>query len=262
MNRVWIIAASPEREAQARVLMRSIERFSPDFIHLIDPTLGYPKKTITEQVVLTRLRLALKYLESGAKEVIVLGADNYFYSDPIELAAQYVDREALFIPHCQVWLPPPHDQNRSLIRAGVINSDLHVWRNTKRVRDFMRIIIHEIDHGPLFNVFEVEQWWLPYALSHLDAALIKAPGYGVAYYNLHEREIFPLIVRSTDGRQGPLRNMHYSGMTFGPKAKSLTEYPLPFSRSLNSTEKRLFGEYQREVEAEMILDGAAKSPQT
>lgn len=267
MNRVWVISATPERSAQARILMQSIAEHSSGMIQLINPLINAPpRKSITELVVLSRLRAALVHLESGTDEVIVLGADNFFYSDPMEIGHTYAGREALFIPHCQEWLPAPHNQNRSLMRAGVINSDLHVWRNTPKVRSFLRTIIIEIDHGPLHNAFEMEQWWLPHCLSHLDAELIRHPGYGVSYYNMHEREIFgdptKPVVRRTNGVVGDLRNMHYSGMTFKATSPLLTDYPLPFLRQINQVEYLIFSEYREKVRNKMTLDAQIEIAKT
>ncbi len=255
-RKVWLCSASDSRMPQAEVLGASVRKHTDYAFGRLNP--GGDEAEQREhrgliELLVSRQRsaAALKLLTEGADEVIVSGSDYLVCGPLVDL-----NREAdcLFCPHTYELMPePPQQQNVNLTRSGVINSDFQVWRNTRKVREFLRTMIAE-QNGPterIRDALDFEQLWLPYALSCANGALITHPGYGMSYYNMHEREIImrtaeTYLLRTSSGEQ-PLRTFHFSGMEFGPQSAPLTKYEVPFRRALSGAEVEFFLAYKNEV---------------
>lgn len=261
-KKVWLCSASDARLPQAKVLADSVYKHTNYSFGRLNPEEGTSAKRYPQLIELfvtqQRLSAALKLLTEGAEEVVISGADYVIYGPLPELSAEYGRHPCLFCPHVLSLMPDgPQQQNVNLTRAGVINSDFQVWRNTLKVREFLRAVITELQ-GPLERFrdsFDFEQAWLPYALSCAGGALITHPGYGVAYYNLHERKVFSYggtnLQIDTEDAKVPLRTFHFSGMEFTEGARFLTRFPHPFKRGLNSAENTIVENYRREVSQKM-----------
>ncbi len=241
---------------QAEVLGASVRKHTDYAFGRLNPGGGEADQLTHRgliELLVSRQRSAatLKLLTEGADEVIVSGSDYLVCGPLVDLDSK---PDCLFCPHTYELMPePPQQQNVNLSRSGVINSDFQVWRNTRKVRDFLKCMIAE-QNGPterLRDALDFEQLWLPYALSCANGALIKHPGYGMSYYNMHERMIKmrtaeTYLLETIEGEQ-PLRTFHFSGMEFGPQAAPLTKYELPFKRPLSRAEQEFLLSYKEQV---------------
>lgn len=260
MKKKFVCVHTPCRTFQARTLFASVTKWLPEreFVGVQVDKVGKYADTFLH-VACARVESTLEMFEAGAPEVIQCGVDYLVCSDFWEIDEVLKHPEALFVPHVVEVLPPEIPWLRNLLHGGVINSDFQVWRNTPAVRDFLKEMLKQIS-SPKFKVtspFEIEQWWLQCALSMLDSpALIRNPGYGVAFYNLHERwlekdpDSEPYYVK-TAGKMGSgsgrrLSTFHFSGMKFDDKASLLTVYGEPFGRKLNAAEVEFIKDYRRQ----------------
>lgn len=257
MKTAWICVSTEERRRQANILQGSLSEWCPsvEFIHIY---ISLQKTVIHKEVALARLRGALTYLNWDYDQVIISGADYMVYGD-IETTLSSTKGEALFAPHTTKLHQGVNSQNLSLIKAGVINSDFQVWRNTKEVLTFLETIIQNIKGlGDTESPFLYEQLWLPYTLATLNAHLIRNKGIGAAYYNLHEREIrgdmeAPYVFdKEQEGHCYRLLAFHYSG--FSPHKTGLTTYGKPYDRKLTKCENELIAAY-----GQLLLEGNSPS---
>ena len=138
----------------------------------------------------------LKYLfqAKGADKLIYLDPDIYCYQ-PLETALALLDRCAIVLtPHCT---QPIHDELRpaeqDFLRTGIFNLGFIGLRHCEEAlllldwweQRCLTLGYHEIPSG-LF----VDQKWLNLAPCFFSSVeILKHPGYNMAYWNLHEREL-------------------------------------------------------------------------
>lgn len=219
----WVCAYSDNYKAQAKVLEDSVKKYT-EYI-FIRPSMRAPTFFSASRA---RIGAATTLLQSGAEEVVVSGAD-CLVTNAINLQAFNYD--CLFCPHS--YNLPNETQLWTFMRGGLINSDFQVWR--PGAVKFLTEMMKATKRGYPEGEFEIEQAWLPLALSCSNGKLIERPEVGVAYYNLHEREI-----------TSKTELIHFSG--WDPKnPEKFTKYPMP--RELNSTEQKIFNEYKQLVKA-------------
>ncbi len=218
----WVCAASEEYLLQMHALEESVNRYEPqyEFVACQSPV-GM------QEAVQCRMTEVLRLLDIGATEVVETGADVWLLA-PLDLSRFKGD--LLFCPH--LFELPAEAQMVTMMKGGLINSDFQVWRQGSR--EFLRRILTTIKSRKPDIDFEGEQTWLPFALSCLDAKLIRDKSIGVAYYNLHERVI---------GLYTKL--VHFSGWS-SASPEQFTKYPMP--RELDSYEQMILEEYAHAVE--------------
>lgn len=216
----WICAYSEKYKAQAKVLRDSVERHMPEYLFVAQPGLQS-----FEQAARARLGEAVSALANGAQEVIISGADCYVTSH-FELPKS---GNCLFTPHA--FRLPDDSQCHTFMRGGLINSDFQVWR--QGALPFLEKMLEMISTNKAQNIFEEEQAWLPLALSCAQGELIQSRDIGVAYYNLHEREILPRT-----------KLIHFSGWDKS-QPERFTKYPMP--RDLTEYEQSILREYAMKV---------------
>jgi GT2 family glycosyltransferase/glycosyltransferase involved in cell wall biosynthesis len=170
---------------------------------------------------------AFEYLFArGAPVVIYLDPDIEVFDSLGPLEPLTRARGMVLTPH--VTEPLPQDgkrpENRDLLLSGIYNlgflalsaeaagTFLPWWRGRLR-----RDCLNDIARG-LF----VDQRWIDLAPALFEPAILKDPGYNVAYWNLPHRILMRdgdrILVNADDGRH-PLRFFHYSG--FSPRTPHL-----------------------------------------
>jgi hypothetical protein len=123
-----------------------------------------------------------------------------------------------------------------------------VWRAEPGVVDFLNTLIHNLSVGsPVQTIFEHEQHWLPFALAQCNGKLITHPGYGMAFYNLHERSLDVHQRVRGAGATGYLRTFHFTGMDFHKSATQLSRHQGKDMRLLTQYEHTLAEEYRKKV---------------
>lgn len=162
----------------------------------------------------------------GAEVVIYLDPDIEVFDSLGPLEPLTRTHGLVLTPHITEPLPPDgqHPSERDLLIAGIYNlgflalsaeaakTFLPWWRQRLR-----RDCLNDPAHG-LF----VDQRWIDFVPALFAPAILKDPGYNVAYWNLPHR----VLARQEDGKgdrifvdERPLRFLHFSG--FSPRAPHL-----------------------------------------
>lgn len=239
----WICSSSEFYAPQLSLLRESVEKHTDHkFIHIQAASLANQDLLLT--IAIQRLSQALKLLKQDATEVVISGADYLLISRPAELEEEYKDFDCLFCPHTLA-MPAEPGSCINLMRGGLINSDFQVWRSTPRVIDFLEKVLVSLQE-PLYSIFEYEQAWLPLALATARGGLITHPGYGVAWYNLHERSFTEKNVIHL-GTKYALRTMHFSGLDTNPDAVKLSRHGTMLIDQLPVAAAKLVRRYKHEV---------------
>ncbi|SDE67966.1 glycosyltransferase [Desulfuromonas thiophila] len=266
----------------ARTLLQSVARQMPDadrFCVIVDTDLSYAQELRAEfdtirldqlhlpdgddflfQYTVLELNTAVKpwalqhLLQRGYRQVIYLDPDIFLYRPLAALFDLFsAGAKIVLTPHL---LAPLNDSYRptelDIRRAGTYNlgfcavaaSDtalayLHWWQEKLR-----RDCIVDINSG----IF-VDQSWMDLVPGLFDqVAILRHPGYNVAYWNLAQRVIrdsAPLADPQVNGQ--PLVFFHFSGFDpFAPERVSKHQNRFTFS-NLPSATRRRFEDYAEQV---------------
>jgi glycosyltransferase involved in cell wall biosynthesis/GT2 family glycosyltransferase len=238
--------------AYARVLAASLGRHNPGVrLHVLlldDPDRSIPPEpsfeiiradelrfdppselhTMAAIYDVTELATAVKpwlfeyFFERGASVAIYLDPDIEVFGSLGPLEPWTRERGMLLTPHITEPLPQDgrHPDERDLLVSGVYNLGF-LALSAEAAKPFLRwwqerLRRHCLNDtaGGLF----VDQRWIDFAPALFEPAILKDPGYNVAYWNLPHRAL------TRDGRRilvngRPLRFFHYSG--FSPQAPHL-----------------------------------------
>lgn len=209
---------------------------------------------VTELATAVKPRLLRTLRDEGQTVVLYLDPDIRIFG-PLDDAFACADRHTLVLtPHTTV--PLPRDDRRvgnaHILAAGVYDpgfvavgrdSDPFLqwwWEQTRR----------EALSDPLQMMF-TDQRWIDMAPCFFDHILLKHPGYNVAYWNLHGRE----VTHTRDGylvNGEPLKFFHFSGFDY-QKPHLLSKHQLDRPRILLSEHPAvaaLCRDYAAEVEAQ------------
>jgi hypothetical protein len=257
MKKAWVCASTHERLHQAHILKACVEEYCSDYIFLwfdLDKEPNPPNRTFDhgQRLGYMKYKRVLELLSSGFDEIIFTGSDYLVFPAGVNDLG-LMDADALFTPHALKLMSPPQQQNVNLVRAGVINSDFQVWRNTRDAKNFLFRLYSQLgDMEPHSLPGLFEQIWMPYALSSMRAQLIRDPGHGISYYNLHERTLIGDVVNpkvmplahifdepDMESKFSLARTFHFSGFDLAkdPALQKLSIYPECFARDLTDTEK-------------------------
>jgi hypothetical protein len=130
-------------------------------------------------------------------QVILVGADVYFTGAFLREVNSDVTSSTIGVPH--MLSPLPDDgkapTNLGVFRAGQINADFTVWRRHQEVFAFLNWQARQLEQvceadikgqGVLYD-----QTFLNFAPSFIQGfKVLRHPGFNVAYYNLHERDVW------------------------------------------------------------------------
>ncbi|HEX7150524.1 MAG TPA: glycosyltransferase [Thermoanaerobaculia bacterium] len=262
--------------AHARVLAASLARHNPgarlSVVVLDDPERSTPAEpsfdiihagelpfdppsdlyTMAATYDVTELATALKpwafahFFARGASVVIYLDPDIEIFDALGPLEPLTRAHGIVITPHITEPLPQDgkHPDERDLLISGVYNlgflalsapaaTTFLPWWQERLRRDCL--------NDPAHGLF-VDQRWIDFVPAFFQPAILKDPGYNVAYWNLPQR----VLTRDgdrilVDGR--PLRFFHYSG--FSPRARHLlTKHQLDAPR-IRLSEKPILAELCR-----------------
>jgi glycosyltransferase involved in cell wall biosynthesis/GT2 family glycosyltransferase len=279
--------------AYARVLAASLTRHNPnsrlqvvvlddpdrsissepsfDIIHVdelpFDPSSDLYTMAATYDV--TELATAVK--PWAFEHLFARGASVVIYLDPdIEVFDSLGPLEPLTRAHGMVLTPHvteplPQDgkrpEDRDMLLSGIYNlgflalsaqgarAFLPWWRERLR-----RNCLNDIAHG-LF----VDQRWIDFAPALFEPAILKDPGYNVAYWNLPHRALTldgDRILVNADGGRRPLRFFHYSG--FSPRLPHLLSKHQLASPRIRLSDASLVGDLCRRYAAALEANGFAE----
>lgn len=205
MRHLVLTFASQSYEPQFRAFCRSLERVSPDI-----PLRAI--RDIQDPIEMLRRRPAeiLKALEEGFDQVIFSGADQIFFQ-PISFDFHTPEPNGVLFRHCRI--PPPNDGRHptvhDVLRTGTFNSDLQVWNNTAKTRDFLAWYARELTRECVTDFSR----GLFFDQTYLNLAPCKTypwNDHNVAFYNLHDR-----VVTRRNGKwyvgDVYLSSFHFSG---------------------------------------------------
>lgn len=265
----------------ARVLAESFQKHNPGcpfFVLLLDPVDGYfaPEKESfrlleTRQLAIPNLEsflfkysileastavkptlLKKLFAEHDVQKLIYLDPDILVLSSLKELAALLGEYSVVLTPHITRPYPDaakPGDHD--ILQAGSYNLGFIGLQNTAVTQQLLNWWEDKLYHHGLVafdrNMF-VDQRWMDLAPALFgDIKILREPGYNVAYWNLHERQV------SLQGEQvlvngNPCRFFHFSG--FNPEDMSVvSKHQNRFKmRELGDT-KSLFARYR-----DLVLD--------
>ena len=159
------------------------------------------------------------FKNKDAERVIFFDSDILIYSRLQEVIDLLDKKDFVLVPH--ILGPAPEDGKRPAMRdyslTGTFNLGFFACSNRKPSlqvlgwwRDLLyRQCYHQADKGLM-----VDQKWMDFVPSFCDNyAILKHPGYDIAYWNIHERRIRLHKGKYTaNGR--PLRFFHFSGISF------------------------------------------------
>jgi glycosyltransferase involved in cell wall biosynthesis len=242
--------------AHARVLAASLARHNPnsrlkvvvlddpdrctsaepafDIIHIDEVPFDPPSDLYTMAATYDVTELATAVKPWAFEHLFARGASVAIYLDPdIEVFDSLGPLEPLarahgmiLTPHVTAPLPQDgkHPDERDLLLSGIYNLGF-LALSAEAARTFLpwwrarlrRDCLNDTTHG-LF----VDQRWIDLAPSLFEPAILKDPGYNVAYWNLPHRVLTrdgDRILVQGDGGVRPLRFFHFSG--FSPRTPHL-----------------------------------------
>lgn len=165
-------------------------------------------------ILKARYRSVIEVFDQGYDEVLFLGADQVFF-DEFYLYDDHAD--VLLVPHAGT-LPPLDNKSPSrydLLRTGVFNSDIVLWRNKPETRKALEMIDQaiQIDHRADFSKgLFYDQTFLNLLPGNLRCEICNDPSVNYAFYNMHERELTKIGDRYYVNGY-PLVSTQFSGFT-------------------------------------------------
>ncbi len=264
--------------AQARVLARSFKREHPDsgmFVLVIDDIEGFvdasqePFETLTlgELAIPDVQSLCFKYTvmelatavkpfllqflldRRGVQRLLYLDPDIQVTSDLSQLFERLLQKSIMLTPHITRAIDDGSFASEvRIMQSGTYNLGFIGISDTPTTREMLawwqkRCHDHCVSR-PEQGLF-VDQKWIDLVPGLFgDVDVIREPGYNVAYWNLHEREVTinspPLVNGQT------LRFFHFSG--YDPdKPHIVSKHQTRFNMNEVGDAERLFGEYGRRL---------------
>ena len=201
--------------------------FSPEdeqFTTLLIPELGIPnlpgflfKYSILEASTAVKpYFLRHLFADYPIKKLLYLDPDIQIFGPLDELSAALDDSNIVLIPHLTTPIPPDGSSptDHDIMQAGTYNLGFLGLRDGETSRALLDWWSDKLYHQCIVafekNLF-VDQRWMDLVPGLFSGVRIwRDPGYNVAYWNLHERQVTAKgETVSVNGR--PLRFFHYSG---------------------------------------------------
>lgn len=212
--------ASKDFMSRYNVLEASIRRQHPNSMILcIDPGTNTPLGTYVPNMAKDRLREALKCLEDGFTNIVVLGADCELFAPLTEIQSLLETEDIILIPHVK---SPQDDRSKmaALYKTGHANADVMVFKNTENAKDALRWLIEVTEGEDKDRGIFYEQTWLsalPFLFPHVH--ILRHPGYNVGYWDVVEAGL-KLVNNEWLLEDGsPLKIFQYSGFVKGEPEK-------------------------------------------
>ena len=168
---------------------------------------------VTELATAVKPLLLRKLLEEGRSSIIYLDPDIRLYDTIDDAARLAVEHGIVLTPHTTH--PYPNDEKQVdgffVLAAGVYNLGfIAVAPSARPFLDWWWQLTRREALADVARMMFTDQRWVDFVPSFFDHTILKDPGYNVAYWNLHSREL------TLDGNRYrvdgvPLRFFHFSG---------------------------------------------------
>jgi lipopolysaccharide biosynthesis glycosyltransferase len=180
----------------------------------------------------------------SASEILYLDADLFFYAPLAELAGLHTEYDIVLTPH--IINPMVFDGKQpdeiAYLATGTYNGGFFSMRVTENSRRFINWWCERMRDYCFYSLEQglfVDQKWMNLVPVFFDKVfIIKAPGYNVSYWNLHERSISLENDQYWVNKEDKLRFFHYSsinlkqGILFYKQQDRFTETSLPLVKDL------------------------------
>ncbi len=169
--------------------------------------------TAVKPFVLERL-----FEREGVERLFYLDPDIFVFGPLLEARAALDAGQIALTPH--ILSPIPTDgrrpQERELLQSGTYNLGFLALRRTEETRTLLHWWQQRLYEGaysdPARGMFTDQKWMDLVPGLHRGVAVLRHPGYNVAYWNLHERGDLEAAGPGTWSVRGaPLRFFHFSG---------------------------------------------------
>lgn len=227
-NLEFLVFSSPSFMNKTRICLDSIKKFHPESAiclkMMLDPK---PNETYVDGLARKRLeKLRDMLVENPSRTVVLLGADCVLY-DNIDGLREIMDESSIIItPHV---INPPKEHTAQLYKTGHVNADLIVVnRNSLPILEWL--LEQKIGYYPDEGIFYEQTWLSALPFIFHDVHILKNPGFNLAYFNIHEREIVDYsnmvkkYVVKHDGQLDWLSMIQFSGYEKGMLGKFSKHY--------------------------------------
>lgn len=216
-------------------------------------------KEMAERYNILELSCALKTFFVGwllqhesAGSVIYLDADILVFNSFGHAEELLSENSFLITPHITSPFPDQHlrPMEKDILKTGMFNAGFFAVTNDKAgntIIDWWKSRMTDQAFERPKEGLNIDQNWLNFVpLYFKDAALLEHPGYNVAYWNLHERQI------TKQGEQffandEPLVFFHYSGYVMS-SPKEISKHQDRTTMNGNKALEELFSKYHTTLE--------------
>jgi glycosyltransferase involved in cell wall biosynthesis len=221
---------------------------------------------VTELATAVKPLLLRRLLYEGQSEVVYFDPDICIYDSLIEVGALVRQHPIVLTPHTTQ--PFPRDDYRvdsfTILAAGVFNLGfIAVSQDARPFLDWWWQVTRREALSDVASMMFTDQRSIDYVPCFFDHYILKNPGYNVAYWNLHARELIlggeRYRVKEAGADSGfPLRFFHFSGFDI-QKPHLLSKYQEDRPRILLSDRPAL-ARICREYAARLREAGADSKP--
>lgn len=239
----FILASSPAYLPRAKVTIASIQKHHPKAkIQLITLNSEKTPGSYVEGLAKLRLQAAYDTLKKNQDDnVIIIGADCVLY-DP--LPAEYTSMSELYsivlTPHVLV---PPITKGAQLYKTGHANADL-IGLSHSSIPILEWLLEQEMVDKSNEGIFYEQTWLSALPFINDNIHVCRDPGVNVAYFNLHERDLFNFRGMYFVNGEHPLVMAQFSGYELGHPETASKYYSGP---ALTGDALKLFKEYDEVI---------------
>jgi glycosyltransferase involved in cell wall biosynthesis len=210
----------------------------------------------------------LQLMNEGHRFVVYLDPDILVLSPFDDVVSAFEEnQEVVLIPHTVK--PFPDDKKRpgdlDILRSGIYNLGFVAFRNSPRSREILTWWDEKLRtlcfSDPREGVFTDQKWMDYLPAFEKNVHILRHPGYNVAYWNIHERQVTLHNGQWRVGQSGgdlvPLVFYHFSG--FHPDRRDLSKYQDRYEGSLPGDLKILLADYAEKLKASDFARLSARS---
>ncbi len=151
-----------------------------------------------------------------AQKLLYFDSDILFFDNLTSIEAELEKHSIVITPHVtQPMVGDGLPRLRNFLNAGLYNGGFFAIRRCDESLHFLEWWQDRVRHEGYFNFAEgmfVDQLWLNYVpLFYPNVLISKNPGYNMAYWNMHEREVSRQNGRFVVNQSYPLVFFHFSG---------------------------------------------------
>lgn len=209
---------------------------------------------MSEKYTITELNCAMKSFFGDhilrtfhPEKLLYFDTDIYIYRPLTEIITALDTASIVLTPHIQSPIPPDNKlpRERNMLAAGLYNGGFIGLKNDQTTKAFFQWWKSRMKDQAFINPAEgmfYDQNWLNFLpLYFANVNIVTDPGYNVAYWNLHERE----LKKSTAGylvNDRPLTFFHFSGLD--PFSEQISKHQDRFARGYSPVLDEIFDAYR------------------